>query len=378
MASRACLFLSVALCAIARAQPAPDPLVEARRLHGEGAAAYRLGHYDEAIERFEASYRLTNLAALMFDIAQAHRKLYEERHEPEHLRRAVELYQRYLRDAPHDAARRGDASVLLPPLEQTLAEHERGAMVERAVGREGLAIADQLIADNTLEVADRALDHLLKTPGNSRELVGGAWMRRGLVAIKRGARADAAQALLRALSLGATALPEIESDDAWREAERKLGGATLAIASTIAPVAAGQPLRVPVRVIGDPTAAVERVSAACRRGDGAWSEGSAAAGATEIALAVVPAADSRLECYLIAYGAVDAELARAGSPEAPIRVSVVAPSAPPRAVERARPWHRRWWVWTLVGGVVVAGLAIGLGVGYGTSGGPTTLHVPVP
>jgi hypothetical protein len=34
-------------------------------------------------------------------------------------------------------------------------------------------------------------------------------------------------------------------------------------------------------------------------------------------------------------------------------------------------------VWTLVGGVVVAGVAIGLGVGYGTGGAPT-IHVPVP
>jgi hypothetical protein len=53
----------------------------------------------------------------------------------------------------------------------------------------------------------------------------------------------------------------------------------------------------------------------------------------------------------------------------------------PRPVAHARPWYRRWWVWTIVGGVAVSGLAVGLGVAYSTNNltttTPPTLHVPL-
>jgi hypothetical protein len=37
----------------------------------------------------------------------------------------------------------------------------------------------------------------------------------------------------------------------------------------------------------------------------------------------------------------------------------------------AKPLKRRWWIWATVGGVVVAGVAIGLGVGLGTASSHT-------
>jgi tetratricopeptide (TPR) repeat protein len=44
---------------------------------------------------------------------------------------------------------------------------------------------------------------------------------------------------------------------------------------------------------------------------------------------------------------------------------VVSPPAP-RAPEKV-PVYKKWWLWTIVGGVVVAGAAVGLGVGLGTA-----------
>jgi tetratricopeptide (TPR) repeat protein len=43
--------------------------------------------------------------------------------------------------------------------------------------------------------------------------------------------------------------------------------------------------------------------------------------------------------------------------------------APPRRAEKPPVW-KRWWVWTVVGGVAAAGVAVGLGVGL-TLGGPS-------
>ena len=44
----------------------------------------------------------------------------------------------------------------------------------------------------------------------------------------------------------------------------------------------------------------------------------------------------------------------------------------------ARELHapRRWWIGALVGGVVLSGLAIGLGVGLGTRGGGSVDRMP--
>jgi len=52
----------------------------------------------------------------------------------------------------------------------------------------------------------------------------------------------------------------------------------------------------------------------------------------------------------------------------PVVISVTGLEAsPPPAVAPARPWYKKWWVWTVVAGVVVAGAAVGLGVGLSQS-----------
>jgi tetratricopeptide (TPR) repeat protein len=59
-------------------------------------------------------------------------------------------------------------------------------------------------------------------------------------------------------------------------------------------------------------------------------------------------------------------------PPAPVVVTPVA--ARPSEPERSRtPTYKKWWVWTIVGGVVVAGAAVGLGVGLSQS--PATAPV---
>jgi tetratricopeptide (TPR) repeat protein len=55
-----------------------------------------------------------------------------------------------------------------------------------------------------------------------------------------------------------------------------------------------------------------------------------------------------------------------GETSAPAATGVAA-SASPRA---EKPVYKKWWLWTIVGGVVVAGVAVGLGVGLSGNKAP--------
>ena len=74
---------------------AAEPSAEARRLYAEGKAEYAQGHYTEAVTLFERSYALSESAALLFNMAQAHRLA-----GPEHCSDAVALYKSYLAAEP--------------------------------------------------------------------------------------------------------------------------------------------------------------------------------------------------------------------------------------------------------------------------------------
>ncbi|HET9990991.1 MAG TPA: tetratricopeptide repeat protein, partial [Kofleriaceae bacterium] len=81
---RATLLL-VALASTAHADSRGDADAHARR----GVALYNLGKYEEAIGEFEDAYKAFQSDALLFNLAQAHRKL-------EHCERALTYYHQYL------------------------------------------------------------------------------------------------------------------------------------------------------------------------------------------------------------------------------------------------------------------------------------------
>jgi tetratricopeptide (TPR) repeat protein len=378
MGFRVCFCLSLALASVALAAPSPADVAEAKRLHNAGASAYRLGHFDEALEQFEASYRLTHFPELLFNVAQLHRKLWESGHDPEHLRRAVEVYRRFLDEAPANAARRRDATVILPPLESAMAALDRRAKVERAAGREGLRIADELLAGGAPDDADDAIAHVLAERHLERGLVGDAWMLRGRVAHRRGQRPQALAAFSRALSLGAVPPNDMDASEPMAEASARLGGATLTLSSSLGLAIAGRPISLSLE-LHDPAQLVEHIALYHRDGHrdgGVFAVTTAPRDAHEATLDAA-AAGARIEYFVVALGAADAELAREGSPQKPLVLEVISPPVEKqRPVVQARPWYRRWWVWTVVGGVATAGLAVGLGVGYGANRA-TTLHVPL-
>jgi len=90
----AILIAAAALPRPAGAGAQPDPAVElARSLYEKGQRQYDLGHFADARQLFESAYEAKAAPALLFNIAQCHRKLGD-------LRRAAALYRSFLHADP--------------------------------------------------------------------------------------------------------------------------------------------------------------------------------------------------------------------------------------------------------------------------------------
>ena len=103
----------LAMPGASRAQP--DPAVGlARSLYEKGQRQYDLGHFADARQLFESAYQAKAAPALLFNIAQCHRKLGD-------LRSAASLYRSFLRTDPGN----GGASLARDLLQQVEEELQR-------------------------------------------------------------------------------------------------------------------------------------------------------------------------------------------------------------------------------------------------------------
>ena len=92
-----------------------------------GAKAYAAQSYAAAAANFDEAYRALPLPEIAFSAAQAYRKLYRTDRQPQHVRRAVELYRIYLKEVK-TGGRVGDAADNLAEMERELERLEaRGA-----------------------------------------------------------------------------------------------------------------------------------------------------------------------------------------------------------------------------------------------------------
>ncbi len=105
------LFLVSSLSHAQDADAAPDPKSEqsqkdlARDLYQEGSRLYDQGDYAGAVAAFEKAYAAYPAAALLFNLAQAHRLL-----GPAHCEQALDYYERY-KLAPESTADRREVEV---------------------------------------------------------------------------------------------------------------------------------------------------------------------------------------------------------------------------------------------------------------------------
>jgi len=102
---RIAFALAAFLPLVASAEPRQDADAHARR----GVALYNLGKFEDAIAEFERAYELFQSDALLFNLAQAHRKL-------DHCDRALHYYTEFLAGKPA-AALAAQVEELMPKLE---------------------------------------------------------------------------------------------------------------------------------------------------------------------------------------------------------------------------------------------------------------------
>lgn len=126
-------LVALLLCAPAARVAAEGDLEQAKAAFEAGKNAYAAGNYEVAIAAFAEADRLAPRPAIVFSLAQAYRLQYFVDRRPPRIKRAVELYRRYLAEEPQ-GPRREDAVTHLATLEPLLlkveAEHGGAAMVE--------------------------------------------------------------------------------------------------------------------------------------------------------------------------------------------------------------------------------------------------------
>jgi hypothetical protein len=118
------LLVVLAFAAAARAdepsESTREAIEEARVYFEAGRQAYEGGEYQTAIRSFEHAFEKVPRPEIAFSLAQAYRKQFIVDEDPTKLRRAVELYRRYLDEVPA-GGRREDAVQNLGELQPQLA-----------------------------------------------------------------------------------------------------------------------------------------------------------------------------------------------------------------------------------------------------------------
>jgi hypothetical protein len=123
---RALVMAAVVALGAALPQPAvaDDKKAAAERFFRAGERAYNAGQYFAAAQAFEEAYELLPAPAIAFSAAQAYRLQYFIDKKPQRLKRAVELYRRYL-EQQKSGGRVPDAARSLAELEPLLTAMER-------------------------------------------------------------------------------------------------------------------------------------------------------------------------------------------------------------------------------------------------------------
>src|SRR5437667_6957916 len=104
--------VALALFAAAPVRAEDKGAAAARSLYMQGTAAYNIGEFAEAVEKFKAAYKLRPEPAFLYNIAQSYRHLKEHS-------QALFSYRSYLRSAPN-APNRAEAELHIKELEAIL------------------------------------------------------------------------------------------------------------------------------------------------------------------------------------------------------------------------------------------------------------------
>jgi tetratricopeptide (TPR) repeat protein len=382
------LIFVLLLAGAARAQDArqitPEEENRARQAYLDGQAAYNVRKFEEAAKNFEQAYRISKFENILYDMGQTYRLWYEETKDADKLKRAIEMYKAFLRDAKPTARQRPNAERMVKELAELLkseTKRKHDELLAKASGANALFLVEKMIADNELADAATVLDRVLGSRGNPRGVLAGAYQKRGLVAgmlAQKGVKAEervALESFQRALALDpGFQLPE-DADRATVAAytdARKLLKEKRPLTVTHVPpgdVPKHKAVKIPVTVESDPLDMVGELVVFYRRsGAGAFSQSRAGktAGAVEIPASFLTGmrGGTKIDYYLAAVDGNDNELTTLGTAKEPFVIAVALDpnelpivSGPP---QKETPTYKKWWPWTIL---AVAVVAVGAGVG---------------
>jgi hypothetical protein len=168
---------AASLLAIVLAAPPAlaDGVEEAKALFDGGAAMYDKAHYVEAIQAFEAAYRLAPRMGILFSIAQAHKKQFFFDKNPENLREALRAYREYVEKTP-TGGRRAEAVTSIAELEPYTARYDMAKVAAQAAASKAqttilvqanapgieVSVDNQKSADETMHWPVKAGKHVVR------------------------------------------------------------------------------------------------------------------------------------------------------------------------------------------------------------------------
>lgn len=124
--------LLVLVIVLLAATASAEDRATAERYFRAGAKAYAAQNFEAAATNFDEAYKALPMPEIAFSAAQAYRRLYQIDPKPAYVRRAVELYQRYLA-AVKKGGRVGDAADNLADMKRELAKLEAAGVAIDAV-----------------------------------------------------------------------------------------------------------------------------------------------------------------------------------------------------------------------------------------------------
>ncbi len=360
------------LCASAVALAEDPNEAQARARYTEGETALRLGHYLDAIEAFEDSYRLSNKVEILYNIGLAYRRAYGVDKRPEHLRRALDIYRTFARLARSPAEKRAATQVIseLAPQIKAIDDQERLARLH-AQSSGPLAGAIHMYSEGRAVEAVQALENILHRGRNPPSMVADIYRLEGEMANDAQNPTLSTQAFEKLLSLDPDfALPGNATPAARASLEQAktfaAGRSAVGITHVVPPPASpDQPLSLSVIVENDPAQMVSKIAVWYRHHGSKKFSSISRVGGGEL---VIPGLDLpgddtgyRVEYFVTGLDTWGNVITSIGSIQAPLSFPVLSTEEVARIADAQRPWYKRPWPWVLVG---VGVLAVSGAAGY--------------
>jgi tetratricopeptide (TPR) repeat protein len=174
--------------ALAAVAPA-DSRAAAKQLYEEGKTAYRLGRFDEAVQKFEAAYASSQLPTILYNIGLSYERLYTTSNDVAHLRKAKVLLQNFLLETQKDSSlgdpteiesQIAEVDAMIEEHEQREAERDAGLAAEREKAQKAQQEAEE--AKARAQEAESQLGPQGNDPGAANRRAGRLALGLGLVA----------------------------------------------------------------------------------------------------------------------------------------------------------------------------------------------------